>query len=182
MRGLLLALILGLCLPLMGQSLPALPGTVTRVLDGDTADGQLASGPIRVRFNGIDTPEKNQPWGHEATEALSRMIAGKHVQLEPFEQDKYERMIANVILDNLGVNAEMVRQGHAWAYRKYMKRENAVLCTLEDAARKARRGLWSLPKHDWIAPWDWRHLKTRADPIDYSHETVADCVAAIGKR
>lgn len=178
----LLSLAVALCLPAQAQDLPTLPGTVTRVLDADTADIQLASGPIRVRFNGIDAPEKNQPMGQEATAALIKMIGGKQVQVEPFQQDKYDRMVGNVFVGDLNVNEELVRQGYAWAYRKYMKRENSRLCDFEDAARQAHRGVWSLPQSDWIAPWDWRHLKTRANPTDYSHETAALCRAAVGKR
>lgn len=177
----LLAVALALCPPALAQDLPTLLGTVTRVLDADTADVQLSSGSIRVRFNGIDAPERNQPMGHEATAALTKLIGGKQVQVEPFQQDKYDRMIGNVFVGGVNVNEELVKQGYAWAYRKYLKRETANLCDLEDAARQARRGIWSLPASDWIAPWDWRHLKTRADPTDYSHETAALCRAAIGR-
>lgn len=178
----LLGLTLALCRLTSAQDLPILPGKVTRVLDGDTADVQLSSGPIRVRFNGIDSPEKNQPIGLEATAFLTKMIDGKSVRLEPYRQDRYDRIIANVLLGNLNVNEEMVREGYAWAYRKYMKRENPKLCTLEDAARRERRGLWVRPSGEWIAPWEWRRLKTRRNPTNYSHETAAECVAAIGRR
>lgn len=42
---------------------PVLAGTVIRVVDGDTIDVQLTSGRVRVRMNGVDTPERGQPWG-----------------------------------------------------------------------------------------------------------------------
>lgn len=180
-RGWLTALILALCLSALAQDLSTLPGKVTRVLDGDTADVQLGSGPIRIRLNGIDAPEKNQPFGPEASQALIAMIGDHDVQIEPFKQDKYDRLTANVFLDDCNINAEMVRLGFAWAYRKFMKRGNPALCAIEDEARTARRGLWSQRKKDWIAPWDWRHLQTRANHSDFSKETAADCVAAIGK-
>jgi micrococcal nuclease len=72
---------------------PVLVGRVTKVIDGDTIDVQLDSGPIRVRFHGIDAPEKAQPHGMEATAALSTWILNKEVRLEPFEQDRYERLV-----------------------------------------------------------------------------------------
>jgi micrococcal nuclease len=97
---------------------------------------QLDSGAIRVRFHGIDAPEKGQPHGKEATAALSSWLLAKEVQLEPFEQDRYERLIAIVYMGDRNVNAEMVRSGHAWAFRRYMRKQDASLCADESKARK----------------------------------------------
>jgi endonuclease YncB( thermonuclease family) len=47
---------------------------VLRVIDGDTIEVQLGSGPIRVRLNSIDTPEKDQPWGPQAHAALAGRV------------------------------------------------------------------------------------------------------------
>jgi endonuclease YncB( thermonuclease family) len=163
-------------------STPVLVGRVTKVVDGDTIDVQLDSGPIRVRFHGIDAPEKAQPHGKEATAMLSEWILNKEVQLEPFEQDRYDRMIAIVYAGDRNVNAEMVRAGHAWAFRRYMRKKDSPLCEAEAAARTAKRGVWALPKEDAIAPWEYRSRKNRATFTDYSRETAAACVAAIGKR
>src|SRR5262245_61791988 len=63
---------------------PVLPGTVTRIIDGDTIDVQLSTGPIRVRLHGVDTPERDQPWGKESTAALTALVMGKDVEIEPF--------------------------------------------------------------------------------------------------
>jgi len=180
----LLALLLGMLAPnLPAQNSPVLVGTVTKVIDGDTIDVKLTSGPIRVRFHAVDTPERGQPWGDESTAWLTKLVLGKQVQLEPFEQDRYERLVASVFLGDLNVNSELVRQGHAWAFRKYMrKREDAYLCQLEHEARTAKRGLWALPKDQRIAPWEWRHHNNLGAFTDYSNETTANCVAAIGKR
>jgi micrococcal nuclease len=153
-----------------------LSGTVTRVIDGDTIDVQLASGPIRVRLHGVDTPERGQPWGKEASAALSTLVLTKVVDLEPFEQDRYDRLIANVFVAKLDVNAELVRKGHAWAYRAYLTREKIGLCSLEADARTARRGLWSLSRN--YAPWDWRKRPKKF--VDYSDTTAAECVRSMG--
>ncbi len=53
-----------------------------------------------------------------------------------------------------------------------MTKDNANLCTLEHEARTARRGLWSLPKNQRIAPWEWRRRKNLDAFTDYSTETV----------
>jgi endonuclease YncB( thermonuclease family) len=169
-------------LPARAQdSLPVLVGTVTKIVDGDTIDVQLTSGPIRVRLHGIDTPERGQPGGREATAALSSLVAGKRVQVEPFSQDRYERMIGIVFRDDLNVNLELVKRGRAWAYRRYMRKSDSALCINEAAARTAKRGLWALPADQRIAPWEWRRKKSLPAFTDYSRETAAACIAAIGK-
>ena len=96
---------------------PVLVGTVSRVVDGDTIVVQLSSGSIRVRLYGIDAPEHNQPGGPEATAALKSLVGGARVELEPVSQDRYNRMVARVRRGRMDVNAQMVRQGHAWVYR-----------------------------------------------------------------
>jgi endonuclease YncB( thermonuclease family) len=161
-----------------------LTGQVVRVVDGDTLVVQLASGPLRVRLYAVDAPEKQQPYGKEAAAALAELTAGKPVSIEPIEQDRYERLVGIVHVGDTNVNSRLVSQGHAWAYRRYMRKADAKLCSLEDQARRARQGLWSPASGDKVvAPWDWR-AKTRkhVSPGDYQGETVEKCVAAIGRR
>jgi endonuclease YncB( thermonuclease family) len=180
LRAALLSLLTTICQLACAQGSPVLVGTVTKVVDGDTIDVQLSSGPIRVRLHGIDTPERGQPWFKESTGALAGLVLGKEVNIEPFEQDRYDRMIGIIHRGNLNVNSELVKRGHAWAYRKYMREVDAELCIWEAAARTAKRGLWSAAARP-IAPWEWRRKSTRAASTDYSGESVSNCIAVIGK-
>lgn len=167
------------------QDNPVLVGRVIKVTDGDTIKVQLQSGPINVRLDSIDTPESNQPHGDEAKAALAKLVAGREVELDVETQDRYERLVAVVRVNGLNVNERMVQDGHAWAFRRYIKKAaGRDYCAWEDAARKARRGLWALPPNDWIYPSDWRRWRRhQVETVpDFSHETMADCVAAIGKR
>jgi endonuclease YncB( thermonuclease family) len=163
------------------EALPVLLGTVTKVVDGDTIDVQLSSGPIRVRLHGVDTPEKGQPWGKESAAALTGLLMGKEVDIEPFSQDRYDRMIGIIYLGDLNVNLELVKRGHAWAYRQYMRKADSALCINEAAARTAKKGLWALPASERVAPWEWRRKKTIKSFTDYSQQPAALCIAAIGK-
>lgn len=162
-----------------GSQQPVLSGTVTRVIDGDTIEVQLGSGPIRVRLNSIDTPEMDQSWGPQAQAALAGRVAGKRVELEPIAQDRYDRLVAVVLLDGENINAWMVQQGDAWAYRDYL--EDPSYCAWEAVARASRLGLWSLPPGSRVAPWEWRAAGrgSSAGFTDYSSETAAGCVAAM---
>jgi endonuclease YncB( thermonuclease family) len=159
---------------------PVLQGVVVGVVDGDTADIRLDSGMIRIRFHAIDAPESGQPNGKAAKAALSQLIFGKAVEVEPFEQDRYDRLVARVWLDGRDINAEMIKSGNAWTYRRYA--DEPAYCAYEKAARDLGRGLWRLPPADRVAPWEWRQRKSRAGHFtDYSQETVAACVAALGR-
>jgi len=159
---------------------PVLPGTVVGVVDGDTADIRLQSGMIRVRLHAVDAPERDQPHGAASKQALSKLVYGKQVNVEPVEQDRYDRQVARLWLGDLDVNAEMVRQGAAWVYRRYA--EDPAYCTYEKAARDLRRGLWALPRDQRAAPWEWRQRKAlRRAFTDYDVESVEACVARLGR-
>jgi endonuclease YncB( thermonuclease family) len=168
--------------PPIGDQQPLLSGTALRVIDGDTIEVQLGSGPIRVRLDSIDTPEKDQPWGPEAQAALAGRVNGRRVDLEPVTQDRYDRLVAVVLLDGENINAWMVQQGGAWAYRDYL--EDPSYCAWEAVARASGLGLWSLPPGSRVAPWEWRAAGrgSTAGFTDYSSETVMGCVAAMHRR
>jgi micrococcal nuclease len=176
-----LALLLGTaCASPAEPRQPVLTGKVIKVIDADTIDVQLTSGPIRVRFHGIDAPEHDQPWGNEAAAALRKRIAGKEVDVEPFQQDRYDRLIGIVYLGDVDINAELVQNGNAWAYRSYMRKADGTLCADEAAARIRKSGLWSQSKKDQVTPWEWRKRKKLEHFTDYSNETTQRCIAAIG--
>ena len=103
----------------------------------------------------------------------------KDVQVKPFEQDRYDRLVGIVYLGTLDVNAELVRNGHAWAMRRYMRKADAALCSIEAEARLNRRGLWASSKA--IAPWVYRQRSKPRTKTAKGPETAQSCVAAIGK-
>ena len=77
-------------------------------------------------------------------------------------------------------NEAMLREGHAWAYRRYMR--EARFCDLEAEARDKKLGLWAQPVSEWIYPPEWRFLKNgeiRTLPAPYE-ETREKCVAVLG--
>ena len=168
--------------PQPDEALPVLVGTVLSVTDGDTIKVQLSSGPMSVRFHSIDAPEKDQPWGLDARSALAGRLAGRRVELEVWTQDRYERLVATVHLGGENINAWMVQEGHAWAYRDYMK--DPAYCVSEADARARRLGLWSLPPSSTYAPWEWRAHQRDASKgfSDYRGETAANCIAAMHGR
>jgi endonuclease YncB( thermonuclease family) len=106
------------------------------------------------------------------------LIASKQVDLEPFEQDSHDRLVARVYLNGGDVNGTLVQQGYAWAFRQYMTRDDAAYCEFEHDARTHRRGLWALPPEQRVAPWERRKHPTTF--TDYSGETAEQCIADNG--
>ncbi|SFM82217.1 thermonuclease family protein [Nitrosomonas communis] len=128
-------------------------GRVVGVSDGDTItilDDRKQK--IKVRLAEIDTPESAQPYGSRAKQELSRLVYGKTVSVKVQDTDRYGRKVGRVYTDDIDANAEMVRLGAAWAYRKYASDQN--LYALERRARQNRAGLWSLEAQQ-VPPWEW---------------------------
>ena len=127
------------------------------VIDGDT----INISDVRIRLNGIDTPEIEQTcrtngliWhcGVEAAKAMRHLTKGKTVTCVGDAKDQYGRLIANCFVGKLNLNAAMVEAGMALAYRYY----SLEYIEQEDFAREAKQGLWS---GEFVAPWDWRKGK-----------------------
>lgn len=171
------------CLPTLASE-PVLVGQVENIVDGDTVDVRLESDVVRVRLHGIDTPERGQVYYKEASEALTRLIGERQVELAPVGQSSYERMVARVYRGDLDVNAEMLRLGMAYAETRYLKQmdDGASYCAFEYAARSLKRGVWGLPEKDRVAPWDSPIRTKKVSRTSFAGETTASCITAIGKQ
>ena len=114
------------CLPLIVCSRPSsthigAPETTNRevfvigIVDGDTIDVDIDGQPYRIRYIGVDTPERGQPGYAEAKEANAALVSGKKVTLERdiSELDRYGRLLRYVYLDDVMVNATLVEKGYA---------------------------------------------------------------------
>lgn len=116
---------------------------VTAVIDGDTIE---IEGGEKIRYIGIDTPETDECYGPEATEANRELVEGKEVILirDIENRDKYERLLRYVIADGRFVNAELVRLGYAEP-RSYGESVmfQQVLTLFGRYAREEKVGLWS---------------------------------------
>ena len=130
---------------------------VPTITDGDT----IKILNKRIRFHGIDTPEKKQicfknskeyKCGQESTNALIKKIKGKPVVCKVQEKrDRYKRYIGVCFLGYIDLNKWMVRNGYAVAYRRY---SNDYIED-ENYAKKNKIGLWS---GNFIHPEKWRKV------------------------
>lgn len=137
-------------------------GKVVRVIDGDTVvvlDEKNTQ--YKIRFQGIDAPERNQAFGKKSKNFLSDLIAAQTVKVEHTKKDRYGRIIGKIIFGNTDVNLEQVKSGLAWHYKKYAreqsKKDRSRYAHAEAIAREKKFGLWSAPHA--IPPWEWRKRK-----------------------
>jgi len=116
--------------------------SVIRVIDGDSI---VLEGNRHVRYIGIDAPEKEEFCYLEATQANRKLVEGKKVTLEKdiSETDSYGRLLRYVYVDNIFVNAEMVRLGFARtnSYPPDIKHQ-PYLKAMEIEAKQLRKGIW----------------------------------------
>jgi endonuclease YncB( thermonuclease family) len=123
--------------------------------DGDSLIVRMGDAQREVRIAEVDTPERGQPWSQRAKRALAELVEGRTLRVVVVDHDRYGRDVAQLFVGETCVGCELVRGGHAWAYREYLR--DPELLRLEAEARAARRGLWSLPAQQQVPPWEWRH-------------------------
>jgi endonuclease YncB( thermonuclease family) len=147
-----LVLLLTLSSPALAEELR---GRVVGITDGDTLTLLTPERrEVKIRLAEIDTPESRQPFGTRARQALSDLTFRRDVRVDVQDTDRYGRSVGRVYADGVDVNAEMVRRGAAWVYRRYS--HDPALLVLEQEARQARRGVWALPESQRTPPWEWR--------------------------
>jgi endonuclease YncB( thermonuclease family) len=83
---------------------PTLTGKVVGIADGDTLTLLLDKTQIKVRLEGIDTPERAQPFGRKAGQALAKKVFGKVVQVDDLGKDRYGRTLG---IDRLGTRKDV---------------------------------------------------------------------------
>ena len=151
MRALVLLILISFCPAAV--SADQLYGRVVRVQDGDTFTLLTSNREeVRVRLAEIDCPERKQAWGNRARQALADKVFQENIRVAVVDVDRYERVVGRVFFDGRDINRELVAEGHAWVYRRYMT--DRSLLDDEAAAKSASRGLWGDSRP--IPPWQYR--------------------------
>ena len=142
---------------------------VVGITDGDTIT-VLRGGneQVKVRLEGIDTPERGEPFSAQAKRFISSLVFGKQVGIQVKELDRYGRTVARVIVDGTDTSLALVQAGLAWHYTRYS--DDADLARGENVAKSAGIGLWSLPNP--APPWGLRQRQQSAANASRSSEDV----------
>ncbi|MCF1708883.1 thermonuclease family protein [Tabrizicola sp. J26] len=124
-------------------------------VDGDT----LILRGEKIRLFGIDAPEhdqtcdrdgKNWDCGKWSGQQLAQLLRGRSVTCEGDAHDRFGRLLAVCRVEGQILNAALVRDGAAYAYRRY---SNAFVPE-ENIARSEKRGLWAARM---VTPEAYRH-------------------------
>jgi endonuclease YncB( thermonuclease family) len=143
------------------------------IIDGDTLEihGQ------RIRLHGVDAPESRQTCeadgqtyrcGQQAALALADYIGQRTVACEERDVDRYNRIVAVCRAGGEDLNAWLVSQGLALAYRKY----SVDYVDEEAAARTAQLGIW---RGAFVPPWDWRAGRRSSTNVERGETLLAAC-------
>lgn len=85
-------------------------GKVVKVVDGDTAYVLDASNTQhKIRFAGMDAPERGQAYGKKATNTLKGWIAAETVCVDYSKTDRWGRKIGTILHNNKNINLAMVQ-------------------------------------------------------------------------
>ncbi|MBE0411492.1 MAG: thermonuclease family protein [Anaerolineales bacterium] len=122
-------------------------GEVVNVIDGDTIDVRLEGGETyRVRYIGMDTPERDESFFDQSTAVNERLVAGRTVTLvkDISETDRFGRLLRYILVADTFVNYELVVRGYAHAVT--FPPDVACQGTFLEAQRTAKEnnlGLWA---------------------------------------
>ncbi|WP_226022738.1 thermonuclease family protein [Halomicrobium salinisoli] len=176
--------------------------TVTRVVDGDTIEVRAGGETDTVRLVGVDAPEargETNPAEFEgvpdtaagraclaraadnATAALADLVADRDVTLavDPLtdRRDRYDRLLAHVVVDGTNANHRLVETGRARVYDTEFALADRFYAS-ERAAQDQRRGLWSCA--DQPTGGTGLQLRVRADaPGDDRENPNGEYVALV---
>lgn len=132
---------------------------IVSIADGDTL---TVLGPdqntYKIRLQGIDSPEKKQPFGQACKESLMHLTNDRPAAVEAYKKDRYGRVVAKVTVAGKDLALEQIKLGCGWHYLAYAKeqspRDQKTYAKAEQQARAAERGLWQ--DANPVAPWDFR--------------------------
>lgn len=102
---------------------------VTRVVDGDTIDATVDLGftvkvDVRFRLSGINTPElrDSDPIKAEAAQQAKKFVIdaclNRQVTLKSYKTDKYGRWLADIWVDGVSLNSQLLNEGLAVVYKE----------------------------------------------------------------
>ncbi|MEL6931003.1 MAG: thermonuclease family protein [Cyanobacteria bacterium J06600_6] len=135
------------------------PGSI---YDGDTLRVVRGNEELKIRFCGIDAPEKKQELGIKSRDHLRSLvdIGNGGLLIVPIEKDRYNRTVAEVYVKDsrstaINLNVQMVRDGYAWHYERYsgncpIRGEFAIA---QELAQDEGLGIWNGSPQP---PWEWR--------------------------
>lgn len=138
-----------------------LQGRVVGITDGDTLTVLAQKRSFKVRLAAIDAPERRQPFGRAARQALAEAAFDKSVIVLFRKRDRYGRLVGKLLVDGTDAGLSLLQAGLAWHYLAFAGEQTPsdrqAYADAEQAARLAGRGLWAQSAP--MSPWEFRLSK-----------------------
>ena len=117
---------------------------IIEVIDGDTIDVTLAGQRTRIRYYGIDTPERGDRCYREAVDRNEHLAGSRVLLLQGGRaQDSFGRALRYVFRpDGVSVDATLVAEGFAYAWREDGSYRDEIVALEEEAEAAGRGCLW----------------------------------------
>lgn len=136
-------------------------GYVTHITDGDTLTlVDVQKRQHKIRIDGIDAPERVQPFGSESQSNLGRLTFQKSATAECRKRDKEGLMRCKISVDGRDIGLQQIADGLAWSLQKdghaQSSEDRAIYIQAETMAKLRRSGLWS--QTNPTPPWNWKKL------------------------
>ena len=152
--------------PIATRSVPALPATLSGVINSVRSGYLVKIDSHFVKLYGIDAPDpkqncinrrgENYTCGHTSKQMLERLALGKNALCQVVGGDYSGNYIATCRIGSFDIGASMVSAGWAVADRAVTQ----VYTPYEEKAHKKRIGLWS---GKFVAPWQDRANRARKE-------------------
>jgi len=166
-----------------GSVSPSTPGQIVgraSVIDGDTIEIR----DHKIRLFGIDALEdgqkcmsggKRQRCAQRSAMALADRIGQRNIACEKMDRDRYGRIVAICRVDGESLNAWLVAEGWALAYRRYSR----LYVKNEKTARRAEKGIWATR---FVKPWEARRGKRLDQRVASRRCAIKGNIGADGER
>ena len=137
-----------------------------KIFDGDTIwidqidcdSKHILTENLKLRLVGIDAPEMEQQFGKESKLCLSQLIGKNSIKLKTYGRDRYQRILAKIMVGEVDINLAMIKKGCAWFYRQYQdsldENDQKLYDQAEQIAQRQFLGLFKNVKA--FPPWVWR--------------------------
>ncbi|MGB3511125.1 MAG: thermonuclease family protein [Microcoleaceae cyanobacterium] len=138
--------------------------SIANIVDGDTVDITMSQCRVpwkgnaelcRIRLACIDTPERGEkPFFDDSKKRITELLPiGTKITIRDTGNTSYYRMVAEIFKDNTSINLQMVSEGQAGLFCKYLNNtcpssKNAYL-NAQNTAKKAGLGIWN-SQQPWV--------------------------------
>ena len=111
---------------------------IATIIDGDT----IKINEEKIRFGGIDTPERGEV-GHQFSKEKLKEKIGKKIVVCVREKNKdyWKRTVAECFINDESLSSFMVINGYACDYVKYSKKKYAKE---QEYAKTNKMGIWKM--------------------------------------